>query len=109
MGMIESEIGGRPIATIRLQSPICHGDFTVSCIEVPCPKGGRDYKRGLEHAEFVVGTPDDGFRSNVRLLDLVAKHPQASFDTRALNKECNADVSLSFDSPKLGRCISAKF
>jgi hypothetical protein len=41
-------IGGRPIATVRLNEPIKHGGFIVSCIEVPCPKPGRHYAAGLE-------------------------------------------------------------
>lgn len=107
--MVESLIGGRTIATIRLKPPICHGGLTVSCVEVPCPKAGSEYARGLEHAEFVIGTAEDGVHSNARLLEFVAQHPELSFDTKAVRKDINADVSLRFDSPDIGRTISVKF
>ena len=39
-----------------------HGGVTVRCIEVPCPKPGRPYSAGLEHAELVIGSEADGLR-----------------------------------------------
>lgn len=102
-----SNINGRPIATIRLHSPICHAGFEVTCVEVPCPKPGRPYKSGLEHAEFVVGSPEDGMHKRRRLTEFVSEHPDCAFDQSAIEKEINADVSLNFDT-ELGPIV-AKF
>lgn len=96
----------RPIATVRLHTPIEHKGYTVACIEVPCPKPGRPYAAGLEHAELVVGTPADGLLGNSRLLSFVEACGQdptlaslhAAFDRRALHKKLNADISVSFSN-----------
>ena len=65
----------RPIATVRLHTPIEHKGYTVACIEVPCPKPGRPYAAGLEHAELVVGTPADGCNSLGQAPSMEAGHP----------------------------------
>eukprot|EP00966_Prymnesium_polylepis_P335655 7390995-Prymnesium_polylepis.1 len=99
--LVEGMIGGRPIATVRLHEPIVHAGHTVTCVEVPCPKPGRAYESGLEHAEIVVGEPADGVEGNARLLAFMADCAADSgvslaFSTEALHKSCNADVSHSF-------------
>ena len=43
--LVESIIGGRPIATVALASPIEHEGYVVECIELPCPKRGSPYAR----------------------------------------------------------------
>lgn len=106
--LVETMIGGRPIATIRLLEPIRHRGFEVRCLEVPCPKPGRLYPRGLEHAEFVVGGLGDGMLDNSRLVAFMAEHAAVDFDRRALHKEVNADVSVDFDGGSFGK-IAAKF
>jgi len=53
--LIESMIGGRPIATYRLTEPLTFRDFKIRCVEVPCPKPGRPYQSGWEHVEFAIG------------------------------------------------------
>ena len=69
--LIESMIGGRPIATFEICHPAdyirCDGNHhvVISVIEIPSPKKeGRSstckpskfgYKSGLEHVEFVIG------------------------------------------------------
>jgi len=58
--LVEGMIGGRPISTVRLQNPIVHNGIIVTCIEVPCPKPNRPYPPGLEHAELVIGSKEDG-------------------------------------------------
>ncbi|EQC42212.1 hypothetical protein SDRG_01050 [Saprolegnia diclina VS20] len=53
--LVESEVGGRPIATFKLHAAIpLAGGRSVDVLEVPMPKRGSFYKRGLEHAEIVV-------------------------------------------------------
>src|SRR3989338_417894 len=48
----EALIAGRPIATFKLAHPIAWHGRTVSVVEIPSPKAGRDYEEGWEHAEF---------------------------------------------------------
>ena len=60
--LIESMIGGRPIATFLLTKPMLFRNLTIRCIEVPCPKPGRPYKSGWEHVEFALNC---GFRVQV--------------------------------------------
>mmetsp|Transcript_1526 Transcript_1526/g.2149 ORF Transcript_1526/g.2149 Transcript_1526/m.2149 type:complete len:239 (-) Transcript_1526:30-746(-) len=64
--LIESEIGGRLIATFKLTQSIEYasiGDVdrggatrTINVVEIPAPKDGSPYKTGLEHVEFVIPT-----------------------------------------------------
>eukprot|EP00933_Yihiella_yeosuensis_P032983 TRINITY_DN26678_c0_g1_i1.p1 TRINITY_DN26678_c0_g1~~TRINITY_DN26678_c0_g1_i1.p1 ORF type:complete len:377 (-),score=38.48 TRINITY_DN26678_c0_g1_i1:554-1639(-) len=113
--MIESMIGGRPIATVLLHQPICHAGYKISCLEVPCPKPGRAYSSGLEHAELVVGKSEDGMHGHARLLAFMeecrAEGVRFQFDTSALKKSINADVSTSFSGlfGAVTRDISVKF
>ena len=96
--LIESMIGGRPIATVRLLEPLQHQGFAVQCLEIPSPKEGSHYSAGLEHAELVIGSPADGVTGNTRLRQWVEELPAAlrqRLDMRAIGKEINADVSLS--------------
>eukprot|EP00239_Pterosperma_sp_CCMP1384_P001642 CAMPEP_0197844766 /NCGR_PEP_ID=MMETSP1438-20131217/1742_1 /TAXON_ID=1461541 /ORGANISM="Pterosperma sp., Strain CCMP1384" /LENGTH=362 /DNA_ID=CAMNT_0043455729 /DNA_START=67 /DNA_END=1155 /DNA_ORIENTATION=+ len=102
--LVECMIGGRPISTIRLHRPICHAGFKVTCIEVPCPKAGRGYKSGLEHAELVVGQALDGVKGTARIRAFVknckAEGLDLEFDERALSKGINADVSVTLPPPE---------
>eukprot|EP00440_Ansanella_granifera_P024517 gb/GFBE01026627.1/.p1 GENE.gb/GFBE01026627.1/~~gb/GFBE01026627.1/.p1 ORF type:complete len:204 (+),score=32.63 gb/GFBE01026627.1/:1-612(+) len=107
--LIESLIGGRPISIIQLREPIVHNGVTVRCIELPSPKEGSFYRTGLEHAEMVVGQPSDGcVSSKVRLEEFMRSYPGCSFDTRAIGKEINADVSLGWKDEMFGK-MSCKF
>ncbi len=92
--LAETTIGGRPIATFRLQVPIVHGHRAIHLVELPAPKPGSPYPEGWEHAEFVV--EED-------LLVFTQRHPQVSWDLTDLDKPLNADVRL-----RLGD-ISVKF
>jgi len=106
----ECIIGGRMISTIKLHTPIQHAGYSVTCIEVPAPKTGRPYKAGLEHGEFVIGGAgrlSESCTEQALLTEFMAKYPGIQFDTRALHKELNADVGLSFDAA--GEKVSAKF
>ena len=100
--LVEGMIGGRPIATVMLHQPIEHAGYSISCIEVPCPKDGSPYKSGLEHAEIVVGDLADGVEGNARLLAFMEECVQdgtitlTDWKLRALNKEVNADISHAF-------------
>mmetsp|Transcript_25130 Transcript_25130/g.38028 ORF Transcript_25130/g.38028 Transcript_25130/m.38028 type:complete len:142 (+) Transcript_25130:81-506(+) len=56
--LVESEIGGRPIATFKLLQPIEIGSgncrHSIDVIEIPSPKEGSPYDAGLEHKNLLL-------------------------------------------------------
>eukprot|EP01062_Namystynia_karyoxenos_P002148 TRINITY_DN10747_c0_g1_i1.p3 TRINITY_DN10747_c0_g1~~TRINITY_DN10747_c0_g1_i1.p3 ORF type:complete len:230 (+),score=75.10 TRINITY_DN10747_c0_g1_i1:74-691(+) len=110
--VIVEPIGGRDIATLELLKPLSHAGATIGVIEVPMPKPGKQHTPGLEHAEFVIGTPEDGFRGDAPLRRFMAECKEKGlaleWDLGAAGKERNADVTLRFDDPVFG-AIRAKF
>jgi len=97
--LVEGMIGGRPITIINLDKPIESNGFHIKCIEIPCPKEyNHSYKDGLEHAEFVIGKENDDPHNSLLLKDFMIKFPSLKFDSRALEKDINADISLEIDS-----------
>lgn len=52
--LIESMIGGRPIATYKLHRPVVFHGFQIDLVEVPAPKESKPTLAGLEHLEFVI-------------------------------------------------------
>ena len=96
--LVEGMIGNRPISIIKLFEPIkCQEGFTISCIEIPAPKQGSPYAEGLEHAEFVIGTDIDDAHDNTLLKKMIEQYSSIKFDTRAIDKEINADIALQVD------------
>lgn len=87
--LIESPIGGRPIATYELDRPIWCQHGLVSLVEVPAPKTGRIVDRGYEHLEVVI---DCDFQT------LMTKYPELNFDDRAISKELNPELEAKFDN-----------
>jgi len=115
--LVESEIGGRPIATFKLTTPIeiksDHGAFSIDAIEIPSPKEGSPYKSGLEHVEFVVGdgshtSPINDEAHKVALKAWIARFPSVSWNTKSLVKQCNPDVSTKLELGDYGN-VSVKF
>mmetsp|Transcript_22738 Transcript_22738/g.47206 ORF Transcript_22738/g.47206 Transcript_22738/m.47206 type:complete len:425 (-) Transcript_22738:3956-5230(-) len=113
--LVESEVGGRPIATFRLAMPIASSDgiHSVNVIEIPSPKQGSPYKAGLEHIEFVIGDSTHMSPTNHQVHQSVLKawmdkHPSVEWDTRAITKDCNPDVSMKIELPDYGH-VSVKF
>lgn len=128
--LIESEIGGRPIATFGLVSSspnnaIQYGaDHVIDVIEIPSPKDGSPYKSGLEHVEFVIDTPSAATATSPlndsthqSTLDaFMAAHSLSSssssiqWNTKAKTKQINPDISLKLDleEEQFGMC-SVKF
>lgn len=98
--LVQGMIGKRPIATVLLDEPIwTPSGYSVACLEIPCPKPGRFYASGLEHAEIVVGAEADGVLGNAALKRFMNEHRSSfAFDTRAVNKAINSDVSISFET-----------
>jgi uncharacterized protein len=112
--LVESIIGGRPIATVLLSNPILFRGFIIRNVEIPAPKSGRPYASGLEHCEIVL-TPNARAehvdvadillnRSKPLLEKFVAAHSVSShslkFNLSAMKKELNEDVSLYFPAQK---------
>ncbi|KAK9760877.1 hypothetical protein K7432_014673 [Basidiobolus ranarum] len=91
--LIENNIGGRPIATFKLNSPILVTDPVskkvreISVIELPSPKTGSFYKTGLEHVEFVI---TDSFE------EFISKNEKLTFSTKGSFKPINPEISLKF-------------
>lgn len=100
--LVEGMIGGRPIATIALTTPIVYKHWSIPCIEVPCPKEGREYTSGFEHIEMVISSnPSTAspYHSKEQLEEFILQYQTSEvvFDLRAIEKEINADVSLQID------------
>lgn len=87
--LTEKPIGGRPIATFRLQKPFIFKHHKIELLEIPAPKPGRFYPEGYEHIEMVI---DREFS------DFMALYQQLEFDTRAIGKEVNPEVRVKFPS-----------
>lgn len=81
----ESLVNGRPICIFQLPAPIQFSNIQTDCIELPAPKENSDYPEGWEHAEFV---------TTENLTQWMQKFPKQTFDTKALNKPINAEVSI---------------
>ena len=83
--LAESQIGGRAIASIRLDAPIVYKNRTITVIELPSPKKGSFYKEGFEHVEFVITLP---------FAEFMASHAHLNFATKDLKKSVNQGVTL---------------
>jgi len=83
--LTESQIGGRAIASIKLNEPLIYKDRKIEVIELPAPKKGSFYKEGFEHVEFVIDVP---------FADFMAPHPHLNFVTKDLKKSVNPGITL---------------
>lgn len=87
--LIESEVGGRLIATYKLSEPIVFEEWVIPLIEVPAPKVGKITDEGYEHIEVVIDSSFEQFMTN---------HPHLKFKTKALTKEFNPEVEIVLPS-----------
>ncbi len=104
--LVEGMINGRPISTVKLNSPLIYKDWKISCVELPCPKPGRYYSTGLEHIEVVIGDEDSSpYDSQEALLKFVKQYENREegiiFNTQESIKKCNGDVSLRVDEESI--------
>ena len=117
--LVESEIGGRLIATFKLAVPIeiinseDGSTRRIDVIEIPSPKESSSYVAGLEHVEFVIG--DGSHRSALNdgvhqtaLNAWIERFPSVSWNTKAIDKACNPDVSTKLELNDYGK-VSVKF
>lgn len=88
----ESLVGGRPIATYRLNTPFVYQDRVIDVVEIPSPKPGSPYPTGYEHVEFVTDRPLPEFLDH-----LLSQNPTLTnyLSTSGLAKEANRDIRLS--------------
>ncbi|KAJ3326245.1 hypothetical protein HDV06_000121 [Boothiomyces sp. JEL0866] len=97
--LVEEMVGGRPIATFKLDQPIEISKYgrKVDVIELPMPKENSFYASGWEHAEFVTETPLEEF----------AKKYNVKWDFSGLKKKFNADIRV--DLSTLSKRLNVKF
>lgn len=93
--LVESEVGGRLIATYKLHQPLTYGERKVDVVELPQPKPSSSYSKGFEHAEFVIGESFKTFEQ---------RYPALEFDWSGSTKEFNPELRLKFS-----RNLSVKF
>jgi len=85
--LVEAEVGGRPIATFRLDKSIYCEGWRIDTIELPAPKED-DQAEGLDHIQFVL------FSS---LEDFMRKYSDKEFDTKAMGRATNPMITYRFD------------
>jgi predicted metalloenzyme YecM len=127
--LVESEIGGRPIATFWLEQGVEVATTSngtdprvIHILEIPAPKCGSAYKKGLEHVEFVIGndpsqtflypSPHNNDDHQGAFEAFMKQYPTVPWDTKAKMKIINPDISLKLmiHLPEQGQqCCSVKF
>lgn len=85
--LIESSIGGRSISTFKLHKPLRFEQRIVDIIELPSPKESHPYKRGFEHAEFVI---DEDFKNFSNKFNF-------EFDWKGTKKKHNPELRLNLN------------
>lgn len=92
--LVESEIGGRPIASFKLIEPILYKERKIDCVELPSPKKGSFYQEGFEHVEFVIDESFEIFMDQYAHLDFITKDLKKSVNPGITLKE--TDFSIKF-------------
>lgn len=87
--LVESEVGGRLIATYKLNNPVTFKCWVVPLIEVPAPKAGKVTIEGYEHIEVVIDSSFEEFMRNQSHL---------KFKTKALAKDFNPEIEIILPS-----------
>lgn len=86
--MVGEEGNKRPIATVRLYSPIETEYGLVRFIEIASPKKGNIYKSGLEHIEWTVNSTIEEFMKKFSYIKFIEKglnkphHPHIEIDCK---------------------------
>jgi predicted metalloenzyme YecM len=84
--LIESEVGGRPIATYKLFEPLwLKGGRSIDLVELPAPKRGRSVNEGFEHIEIVCDEPFTAIKK---------RYPGNEFNESGLQKGFNQELEM---------------
>lgn len=86
--LIESEVGGRQIATYKLDRPILYKKWVIDLVEVPAPKANKVTAEGFEHIEVVI---DESFE------EFIGHYPNVSFSKKGMSKELNPELEIEFE------------
>src|SRR6266568_3710147 len=88
----EVEVNKRPIAVLRLNTPIYYEGWRIDSIEIPAPKPGVETDEGLEHIEFVLYDGQETF---------LQKYASKSFDLKAAGRGINPEVTFVLPTYKV--------
>lgn len=86
--LIESNVGGRLIASFKLAQPLNIFGQTVSVLELPAPKNGKHTPEGFEHIEIVCS---ESFEQ------LVEMYSHLTLDKKGMTKLINPELEVEFD------------
>lgn len=105
--LLESMINDRPISLLTLPSPIWYGRCEegfrrgVSLVELPCPTNKRAYRKGWQHAEFVIKPHSSRFRDKTLKPDFLDdriilnfRDKYARVKMKYNKKDINSDLEL---------------
>lgn len=81
----EHKVRNRLIASYKLDEPIIFRERKIYVVEVPQPSEHAFYKKGWQHAEFVV---EEDFQNFMK------KYPAVNFKTDSINKEINPELKI---------------
>ncbi|MBY0385996.1 VOC family protein, partial [bacterium] len=87
----ESIVNGRNICIFQMRVSIEFLGLKTDCIELPAPKQNSPYQEGWEHAEFVTNKP---------LVDFMNFYSHLTFETHALYKKINPEISIQISDNK---------
>jgi predicted metalloenzyme YecM len=83
--LIESMVGGRLIATYKLNRPVKFNDFRIDVVELPAPKKGKTVALGFEHIEVVCDIP---------FSEINEKYDHLNLDLGGLKKNFNREFEI---------------
>jgi len=83
----KSDVGGRPFTVFKLNEPMVYRGSSISTLKLPEPHPDKPKPQGFDHFECVI---------NVSLEEFMAMYKGVQFETGAMHKEVNPDISLKF-------------
>lgn len=86
--LIESTVGGRLIATYKLNTPLEILGQKVDVLELPAPKAGKNTPEGYEHIEIVCSETFEELENLFSHLKL---------DKKGMTKTINPELEVEFD------------
>ena len=87
--LIESMVSDRLIASFKLGVPIDVLGQSISVLELPAPKKGKDTPEGYEHIEIVCTETFE---------DLISLYGHLKLDKKGLSKKINPELEIELDT-----------